>query len=123
MDLNGREVMLNYLIYFQVREFEEDADVVASKRQSANLTISVKSRLDLHPRAMKLSPKQVTVNAGGRGIVRKTAAMKPKKFANIGTLKSDGIKHNGKSVKSRLDMKKQNLSKNGSGSVFNRLNR
>lgn len=115
----------------QVREFEEDADAVASKRQSANLTISVKSRLDLHPRAIKLSPNRpnkVTGNSGGGrgGIVRRSAVVvKPKKFANIGTLKSDGInKQHGRSVKSRLDInKKNNVSKNGSGSVFSRLNR
>lgn len=108
----------------QVREFEEDADTIAGKRQSANLTVSVKSRLDLHPRAIKISTGKVTGVAAVRGNFKKSVAMKPKKYGNIGTLKSDGIRQ-GKSVKSRLDMKKsfnQTTNRNGSGSVFNRLN-
>lgn len=110
---------------FQVHVFEEDPETTAARRQIGNSPISVKSRLTLHPRAIKITSQ--TKNQGGIGRTqRKAVLMKPKRNNLIGgTLKSDAISKQMKPVKSRLDMKKQN-SRNGasnSNSVFNRLHR
>lgn len=113
--------------------FEEDPEIVAQRRQVGNTSVSVKSRLDLHPRAIKITSPNKNVGGINRN-TRKNVLMKPKRNNLIeGTLKSDAISKQMKPVKSRLDMKKRNQSqqfnnsRNGASksntSVFNRLNR